>query len=117
MKSDIQTRADLEKLISNFYDKVRRDDFLAPIFANVDWPHHTPIIVDFWSSLLLGDQSYKRNPFQKHVDLAIASSHFSRWLELFHETIDENFEGAKAIEAKERSVNIAALFKHKLGLI
>jgi hemoglobin len=117
MKADILTRADIEKLITEFYTKVRQDSLLAPVFQHVDWSHHTPIIIDFWSSLLLGDQSYKRNPFQKHVDLSITSTHFARWLELFHETIDDNFHGEKAKEAKERSVNIATLFKHKLGLI
>jgi hemoglobin len=117
MKSDILTRQDIEKLISEFYDKVRKDELLAPVFSNVDWRHHTPIIVDFWASLLLGDQSYKRNPFQKHIGLPIASSHFAKWLHLFHQTVDQCFEGEKANEAKERAINIASLFKHKLGLV
>jgi hemoglobin len=116
MKADILTRADVEKLIIQFYANVRQDTLLAPVFQHVDWPHHTPIIIDFWSSLLLGDQSYKRNPFQKHIDLPITSLHFSRWLELFHQTIHENFVGEKAAEARDRSINIATLFKHRLGL-
>jgi hemoglobin len=55
MKADILNRADVEKLITEFYAKVRQDALLAPVFQHVDWPHHTPIIIDFWSSLLLGD--------------------------------------------------------------
>ena len=117
MKSDIESRADIESLISKFYEKVRNDELLAPVFLHVDWEHHTPIIIDFWCSLILGDQSYRNNPFQKHIHLPITSIHFGRWLELFHETLSELFNGPKATEAKERSVNIATLFQHRLGLL
>jgi hemoglobin len=114
--NDILSRGDVTKLITAFYSKVRQDELLAPVFSHVDWEHHTPIIIDFWSSLLLGDQSYKRNPFEKHINLKITSEHFGRWLQLFNQTIDELFSGTKANEAKERALSIAGIFQHKLGL-
>jgi hemoglobin len=116
LMNDILTRNDIQLLIDRFYTKVRADALLAPVFAHVDWEHHTPIIINFWSSLLLGDESYQGNPFQKHIGLAINPTHFQQWLKLFHETIDENFSGEKALEAKDRANSIAKMFQFKLGL-
>jgi hemoglobin len=117
MQKEIQSREDIERLVANFYTKVRKDELLAPVFAHVDWDHHTPIITDFWSSILLGDQSYQGNPFQKHIGLAINPKHFERWLELFKQTLNENFEGAVAEEAISRANSIAKMFQFRLGLI
>jgi hypothetical protein len=35
-------------------------------------------------------------------------------VELFHATIDENFEGKQAEEVKRRAENMGKLFSHKL---
>lgn len=117
MKKDIESREDIELLVNQFYNKVNQDALLAPVFGHVDWPHHLPIMYNFWSSMLLGDQSYQGNPFQKHIHLAINSTHFNRWLGLFSATIDENFAGMKADETKSRAQSIAGVFQHKLGLL
>ena len=117
MKKELTDRSDVELLVTEFYKKVRKDEKLAPVFAHVDWEHHTPIIVNFWSSILLGDQSYQGNPFHKHVNLPIKQQHFAKWLELFKQTLQENFEGEKAIEAMDRANSIAKMFQFRLGLI
>lgn len=117
MKKELTDRADVELLVTEFYKKVRADQKLAPVFAHVDWEHHTPIIINFWSSLLLGDQSYQGNPFKKHVSLPIKQQHFAQWLELFKQTLQENFEGEKASEALDRANSIAKMFQFRLGLI
>lgn len=116
VQSDINTREDIEKLISRFYEKVRADDLLAPHFGRVDWVKHTPVIVDFWCMILLGGHGYKGNPFEKHMKMQIRQGHFERWLRLFTETVDNNFSGPKATVAKDRAGDIAGVFKHKLGL-
>lgn len=115
-KSDIICRDDINKLVSIFYSKVQQDELLAPIFIAVDWAHHTPLIIDFWSMILLGDKTYRGNPFSKHINLDIKKEHFTRWLWLFNQTVDENFLGEKCSEAKERANNIANIFQHKMGL-
>jgi len=114
--TEIQTRSDIILLVDRFYEKVKQDQLLAPVFAHLDWPKHLPIMYNFWSSMLLGDQSYQGNPFQKHIGLPIKSQHFDRWLKLFTETVDLNFIGTKADEAKSRAQSIAGIFQHKLGL-
>jgi hemoglobin len=115
-KSDIQTRHEIQIMVDRFYDKVNRDKLLGPIFSHVDWPHHLPIMYDFWSSMLLGDQTYRGNPLQKHLPLAIDKTHFEQWLALFRETVDENFEGEKADEVKMRAQSIAGIFQVKMGI-
>ena len=116
MRNDIKTRTDIEKLVDDFYGKVQNDPLLGPVFSHVDWPHHLPIMYNFWSSMLLGDQSYRGNPLQKHLPLSIEGKHFNQWLKLFTETVDENFAGDKADEVKMRAESIAGIFQLKLGI-
>ena len=113
---DLTNRADIVRLIDAFYSKVLADELLSPVFAHVDWPKHMPTMYNFWSSMMLGDQTYQANPFQKHVHLPIKATHFKRWLELFTATVDEHFKGDQAEKIKSRAWNIAVVFQHKLGL-
>jgi truncated hemoglobin YjbI len=85
-RSDINDEADVKRLVDTFYDRVNADPLLAAVFndvAQVNWPHHLPIMYRFWSSLLLGTMTYKGQPFPKHLPLPIGKEHFERWLELF----------------------------------
>jgi len=116
-KKDIVERADVKILVNKFYDKVKTDELLGPVFSHVDWPHHLPVMYNFWSSMLLGDQSYSGNPLQKHLPLPVGENHFDRWLELFKETVDATFEGEKAEEVKTRANSIAKIFQFKMGLL
>jgi hemoglobin len=114
---DIVQREDIKTLVDRFYDKAKTDPLLGPVFSKVDWPHHLPIMYDFWSSMLLGDQTYRGNPLQRHLHLAIDKNHFGQWLALFTKTVDENFAGEKAEEAKMRAQSIAGIFQFKMGLM
>lgn len=116
-KKDIQARRDVELFVNEFYNKVKADDLLGPVFKNLNWPHHLPVMYNFWSSLLLGDQSYVGNPLQKHLPLAIDSSHFKQWLKLFIQTLQENFSGEKTDEAKLRAQSIAHIFQLRMGIL
>ncbi|MBL7863031.1 MAG: group III truncated hemoglobin [Cyclobacteriaceae bacterium] len=113
---ELHHRSDIITMVNKFYEKVKRDELLAPVFAHVDWPAHLPTMYNFWSSMLLGEQRYTGNPFQKHRTLPIEARHFDQWLKLFIETVDENFEGEKAEEIKMRAQSIARIFQHKMGL-
>jgi len=116
----IQTKEDVIYLVDSFYEKVNKDKLLSPIFndfAKVDWESHMPTMYSFWSSILLGEESYSGRPFPKHLPLPIKQKHFDRWLEIFHLTVDENFEGELAIEAKSRASNIAEIFSFKIKSI
>ena len=117
---DITSEADVKHLVDTFYDKVNGDAMLAPIFnehAHVNWEKHLPIMYRFWSSILLGTGTYDGQPFPKHAFLPVNQAHFAQWLQLFYETITENFRGPVAEEAKLRGANIARIFSHKIRLI
>jgi hemoglobin len=117
---EINSREDIETLVNKFYHKVNQDELLSPVFndfARVNWENHMPVMYDFWSSVLFGDQSYRGNPFLKHIPLPVDKNHFERWLKLFMETVDENFTGEKAEEAKSRATSIAGIFQYKLSVI
>ncbi|MDQ2656391.1 MAG: group III truncated hemoglobin [Bacteroidota bacterium] len=116
MKKDIATRDDIKLLVDEFYGKVQRDELIGPVFSHVDWPHHLPTMYNFWSSMLLGDQSYRGNPFQKHLPLPLSPAHFDRWLKYFRETVNEHFAGDKATEILMRAEGIAGIFQSRLGL-
>ena len=117
---EIENRTDVEFLVDSFYTKVNEDTLLSPIFngvAKVDWDNHLPIMYRFWSSILLGEASYNGRPFPKHLPLPVNDIHFERWLQLFFETIDENFTGEKAEEAKKRAQSIAGIFQSKMKVL
>jgi hemoglobin len=121
MKRDIENREDVVLLVNSFYEKVNENKLLAPIFndvAKINWEEHLPKMYSFWASLLLGEHSFSGNPMMKHVELSklatMTSAEFSEWLILFHQTVDELFEGSRADEAKTRAANIARLMLHKI---
>lgn len=117
---EIQSKDEIKELVDSFYDKVNRDPLLSPVFndfAGVNWEKHLPVMYSFWGSILLGNFTYKGNPFLKHIPLPIDKTHFDRWLSLFMETIDERFTGEKAEEAKQRAQSIAGIFQYKLATL
>src|SRR5689334_12432495 len=115
-KRDILTRNDIIALVDSFYDRVKSDSLLAPVFSHVDWPHHLPIMYNFWASMLLGETTYRGNPLQRHLGLPLTGQHFSQWLKLFEETLGELFSGDKTEETRVRARAIAGVFQFKMGI-
>ena len=117
MKEDIVKREDIEKMVNEFYTKVRKDDVLGKIFENIiqdRWPEHLEKMYRFWETVLLNDHTYYGSPFMPHAKLPIDKKHFDRWLELFVGTIDQNFNGKVADEAKWRAEKMAEMFNYKI---
>lgn len=117
---DIATEEDIKTLVDSFYDKVNADELLSPIFNNVakvEWEHHLPTMYKFWSSILLRTNTYRGAPWPKHAVLPVSGEHFSRWLALFKQTVDEHFSGPKATEAKNTGASIADTFQNRLQLL
>jgi len=118
MKKEIKAREDVYTLVSTFYNKVRKNELLAPIFNKhvTDWPLHLDRLTDFWETNLFFKNKFKGNPLHAHklVDKAenysINEHHFGAWLNLWFEAIDELFEGEKATIAKNRARNMGTFF-------
>lgn len=121
MKKEITSRADIEFLIDTFYKKVVIDPTIGDFFNTIivlDWAVHIPIMYDFWETVLLGNMKYKGNPVMRHIELnrkaALTEIHFSTWVALWRETINEHFEGKKAAEAIDRAEKMEKLLLAKI---
>lgn len=122
MKTDITCRADIEKFIVAFYEKVKADETIGFIFTDVvkmNWEKHIPLIVDFWETILLDNPVYRNNAMEVHFDLnkkiPLQKEHFKSWLLLFGTAIDELFEGKTADLAKTRAKSIADVMLFKMN--
>ncbi len=103
--------AGLSRLVGAFYNRVRTDPELGPIFNEAinDWPHHLEKLTDFWSSVMLGTGRYKGRPVPahlKHKD-AITLKMFERWLALWRQTTNELLPAGAAAALQFRAARIA----------
>ncbi|SDG09176.1 group III truncated hemoglobin [Mucilaginibacter sp. P25] len=116
--NDIEDLTSIKILVDEFYTRVRLDELLGPIFAEViknDWQPHLDKMYAFWNAALFGVPGFKGNPFARHAPLPIGNAHFDRWLDLFKETVDAHFAGPMADDAKNRAGLMAVMFMSKLA--
>ena len=109
---------DIKLLVDTFYDRIREDKLLAPIFnerIQDRWPVHLEKMYKFWQTVLLQEHTYFGSPFPPHAQLPVGHEHFAAWLALFGKTVDELFTGEKATEAKWRAEKMAELFEAKIA--
>lgn len=78
----------ISDLVETFYDRVRADPLLGPVFAEriSDWGPHLAQMKLFWGSVALATGAYQGRPMPKHMRLPVDARHFDRWLALFEET-------------------------------
>jgi hemoglobin len=121
MKKDIAKKKDIELLVNRFYDKVKVDTLIGPIFndvAHVNWEKHLPVMYAFWENIIFQTGDYAGNPMTAHYRIhnlhRLGKSHFDRWKALFIETTDELFSGTNAELAKQRALSIATVMEIKL---
>ncbi len=120
------TKENIETMVLSFYWKILKDDTVGPFFvaklgddmSNEYWKPHLELLINFWSSMMLGDGSYRGNPFAPHMSLGELNREvFERWLKLFFETLDEIYEPQVADVFKERSTIIAGNFMRNLRIV
>ena len=112
-KQDILTDKDIELLVLTFYERVQQNDrlnFIFNDFAQLDWTHHLPKMIDFWSNIVFQTGRYTGNPYQKHLHLPIKESDFEIWFNLFIQTTDELFAGERANHSKDIAHKVASMF-------
>jgi hemoglobin len=106
---------DLKIVVDLFYDKVRRDSILGPLFnhAVADWPEHLEKLHAFWSSVMLTSGRYKGSPMAAHLRHAgaIEPPMFDRWLQLWRETAREHLAPADAAAIIAKAERIAESLK------
>lgn len=108
----------IARLVDRFYEKVRRDDQIGPIFnaAVHDWDEHKRLLTSFWASVALRAGTYRGNPMGAHRPHPIHAEHFDRWLALWRETCAEELDDADATQMLEFAQRIGRSLKYGLGL-
>ena len=106
----------IERLVRDFYARVRADDRLGPIFLDAlgdDWEEHLHTMMDFWSSLMLTTGRYSGRPLQKHLALrpVVDPSDFEIWLRLFRQTAHEVAGAAGAAAFIDKAERVARSFR------
>lgn len=105
-----------------FYERAFEDERLGPIFVDVarlDLDAHVPRITSFWETVLLGARSYGGGAFVPHYELdektPLTPDLFDRWVALWTLTVDEQFTGPVADDAKRRAALVAGAFATRLA--
>ena len=118
-RSDITGRRDVVRLVNTFYDRIREDALLGPIFddvAQVDWTSHLPRMYDFWEGVLFGRGAFRGDPPAVHRALSrktpLTDREFTRWVALFHGTLDHLFAGPVTERARQSASRIAAVLQY-----
>ena len=108
--------ATLNMLVHEFYDLVRQDQDLQPIFDKAigeNWDLHLSHMVDFWSTVMLGSRQFQGNVYGKHMLLnGIEAKHFEQWLKLFKNTAYHLFDKEIADEISTVAHRIAGSLQY-----
>lgn len=111
MNTQLPNEAEIAAVVDLFYDRVRTDAMLGPIFntAVEDWPHHLDRLKAFWSSIMLTSGRYKGNPLAAHLPHAheMTETAFARWLDLWRATTNELLSAAAAQAMQAKAGRIA----------
>lgn len=111
---DIQSKEDIGTIVNSFYQKVILDDVIGPFFKHFDFETHIPKMIHFWSFVLLEEPGYTTNVTEKHMKMPLKQIHFDRWIALFSQTVDDNFQGLKSETAKQRAILVGWTMLHKI---
>ena len=113
--ADMCTEEEIIQLVNWFYESMRKDEVLGPIFNHhvKDWDTHLSTMVDFWSSTLRGSARFRGAPMLKHTALpGLSFELFERWLMLFRQTTDALPNAALGQRASELARRIAQSLWH-----
>ena len=109
------TEQDIHRLVDRFYEKIRADRELGPVFERAipgDWGPHLATMRNFWSSVMLTSGRYKGNPVAVHQRVeGIELQLFDRWLALFDQTCGELFDATIAAAFADKARRIAESLK------
>lgn len=105
------TEQDIERLIPEFYRRVRADPVLGGIFDSVidDWPDHLRKLQNFWHSIMFTSGRYNGQPMVAHIRHAdhMTSQHFNRWLDIWQGATDELLDAESAAALQTKAARIA----------
>jgi len=111
----VATETEISALVRGFYDRVRADPLLGPVFdlAIPDWKGHQVVVEDFWSRVLLGTARYRGCVMGAHGGMRLAPVHFDRWLELWGQSAEATLPPV----AREQAMTVARALDQRLRLV
>ncbi len=119
---EIQNQQDLYFLVDEFYKKLLDDNQINYIFTDVvkiKIEEHLPILVTFWSQMILGTGGYTNNLTDIHLKVDklehLTPELFGIWISHFNKTVDENFIGNNATEIKLQAKNLSIILQIKIA--
>lgn len=118
---DIQTQQDLYLLVNQFYKKLLSDKSISYIFTDIvkiKIEEHFPILVTFWSQMILGTGGYTNNLTDIHLKVDklshLSSELFEIWLMHFNSIVNELFEGENADKVIAQAQQLAMIMQIKI---
>ena len=118
---DLTDRADVRVLLQRFYGRAFDDEILAEPFSELrakGLDSHLPVMCDFWETVLFRAGLYHRNALLAHRQLdersPLCAKHFTRWLTLWNDTVDQMYCGPAADRAKIQAGRIAKAMHRRL---
>ncbi|MHB9879063.1 group III truncated hemoglobin [Pacificimonas sp. ICDLI1SI03] len=112
------TEASLAQLIPEFYERVRGDPLIGPVFESAidDWKPHLEKLTAFWSSVMLTSGRYKGNPVAAHAKhaQALTPAMFDRWLAIWRQTTNDLLPEDDALAMQAKADRIAESLKLSL---
>ncbi len=112
----------IERMVRQFYARVRDERDLGPIFEEriEHWPDHLDRMVSFWRAVLRSESTFQMSgrgsPPVLHRQIEVLQAgHFDIWLALFGEVADEVWGEDEATEVKAAAKRIAVALSRHLG--
>lgn len=121
MKPDVEHIEDIRLLVNDFYEQVLADALLAPFFAQIPparWEKHLELMSQFWHNAAFHSGVYTGNPMRTHAAIhaqkPLSHEIFSRWYDLWSQTVDTLFEGKNADKMKQTAHSISQIMQLKI---
>ncbi|MDO5694020.1 MAG: group III truncated hemoglobin [Pseudomonadota bacterium] len=110
-RSRMFDRPALTELVHRFYDAIRADAELGPVFEaelHDRWDAHLERMVDFWCTATKVSRSFRGDVYGKHMALPrIAPPHLKRWLRLWKAYTQVVFPAAEAVVLQDIATGVA----------
>ena len=112
------TQENIKTLMDTFYDAIRKDKDLGPIFHAsigtdaIAWENHKEKIARFWRQMILGENVFNGQPLKKHIELPpFPREFFDQWLKLFSVSLSQIYIPEVANEFLSKAQMIAQRFQ------
>ncbi|AOU99401.1 hypothetical protein BI364_17025 [Acidihalobacter yilgarnensis] len=110
----------VDQVITAFYEHLRADALLAPLFAHIgDAARHERRVADFWWIAMGGQPpayEVSVDMLGVHAGMRLRPEHFARWLALLHDSLERHLEPPLASDWLRMAEGIVLRLRTALGV-